>query len=71
VIVSVFGGLIGIVAGKFFTDGIAMLTRNPAAITPATAMTAVIFAAGTGLVFGMYPAIEASRLNPIDALRVE
>jgi putative ABC transport system permease protein len=71
VIVSVFGGLLGIIAGKFFTDGISLLTRNPAAITPATAMTAVIFAAGTGLLFGMYPAIRASRLNPIEALRVE
>ncbi|MGZ5473431.1 MAG: ABC transporter permease [Thermoanaerobaculia bacterium] len=71
VIVSVFGGLIGIIAGKFFTDGISALTRNPAAITPATAMTAVIFAAGTGLLFGMYPAIRASRLNPIEALRTE
>lgn len=71
VIVSVFGGFLGIIAGKFFTDGISLLTRNPAAITPATAMTAVIFAAGTGLLFGMYPAIRASRLNPIEALRVE
>lgn len=71
VIVSVFGGMIGIIAGKFFTDGISALTRNPAAITPATAMTAVIFAAGTGLLFGMYPAIRASRLNPIEALRTE
>ncbi len=71
VIVSVLGGFLGIFAGKFFTDGISLLTRNPAAITPATAMTAVIFAAGTGLLFGMYPAVRASRLNPIEALRVE
>lgn len=71
VLVSVFGGLLGIVAGKFFTQGIAALTRNPAAITPGTAMTALIFATGTGLIFGMYPAIRASRLNPIEALRTE
>jgi ABC-type antimicrobial peptide transport system permease subunit len=71
VIVSVLGGFLGIFAGKFFTQGIAMLTRNPAAITPSTAMTALIFATGTGLVFGMYPAIRASRLNPIEALRTE
>ena len=71
VIVSVFGGFLGVIAGKFFTQGIAALTKNPAAITPSTAMTAVIFAAGTGLLFGMYPAIRASRLNPIEALRTE
>ena len=71
VIVSVLGGFLGIFAGKFFTQGIAMLTRNPAAITPSTAMTALIFATGTGLLFGMYPAIRASRLNPIEALRTE
>jgi putative ABC transport system permease protein len=71
VIVSVLGGFLGIIAGKFFTDGISMLTRNPAVVTPGTAMTAVIFAAGTGLLFGMYPAIRASRLNPIEASRTE
>jgi putative ABC transport system permease protein len=71
VLVSVLGGFLGIFAGKFFTQGIAALTHNPAAITPATAMTALIFATGTGLFFGMYPAIRASRLNPIEALRTE
>jgi putative ABC transport system permease protein len=71
VLVSVFGGFLGIFAGKFFTQGISMLTRNPAAITPAVVMNALIFAVGTGLVFGMYPAIRASRLNPIEALRTE
>jgi putative ABC transport system permease protein len=71
VLVSVFGGFLGIFAGKFFTQGISMLTRNPAAITPGVVMNALIFAVGTGLLFGMYPAIRASRLNPIEALRTE
>ncbi|HEX7828729.1 MAG TPA: ABC transporter permease [Thermoanaerobaculia bacterium] len=71
VIVSIFGGFLGIFVGKFFTQGISMLTRNPAIITPGTIINALIFAAGTGLVFGMYPAIRASRLNPIEALRTE
>lgn len=71
VLVSVFGGLLGIFAGKFFTAGISALTRNPAIITPGTIVNALIFAAGTGLFFGMYPAIRASRLNPIEALRTE
>jgi putative ABC transport system permease protein len=71
VLVSVFGGILGIFAGKFFTAGISALTKNPAIITPSVVMNALIFAAGTGLVFGMYPAIRASRLNPIEALRTE
>jgi putative ABC transport system permease protein len=71
VLVSVFGGVLGLVVGHFFTQGISALTRNPAHMTPTTAMQALIFAAGTGLVFGMYPALRASRLNPIEALRTE
>jgi putative ABC transport system permease protein len=71
VLVSVFGGLLGIVAGKFFTQGISALTRNPAVITPGVVVNALVFAVGTGIVFGMYPAIRASRLNPIEALRTE
>jgi putative ABC transport system permease protein len=71
VLVSVFGGFLGIFAGKFFTAGIAALTGEPATITAGVVMNALIFAAGTGLLFGMYPAIRASRLNPIEALRTE
>ena len=71
ILVSVFGGLIGLFVGKLFTDGIAALTRDPAIITADTIVKALIFAAGTGLIFGMYPAIRASRLNPIEALRTE
>jgi putative ABC transport system permease protein len=43
----------------------------PTVITPGVVMNALIFAAGTGLIFGMYPAFRASRLNPIEALRTE
>lgn len=71
VLVSLVGGFLGLFVGKLFTDGIAALTRDPAMITPDTMIKALIFAAGTGLVFGMYPAIRASRLNPIEALRAE
>ena len=71
VLVSIFGGFIGLFVGKFFCDGISMLTRNAAVMTPDVVVKALIFAAGTGLVFGMYPAVRASRLNPIEALRTE
>jgi putative ABC transport system permease protein len=71
ILVSIFGGFLGLFVGKLFTDGIAALTRDPAIITPDTIVKALVFAAGTGLIFGMYPAIRASRLNPIEALRTE
>jgi putative ABC transport system permease protein len=71
ILVSIFGGIIGIFVGKFFCDGISMLTRNAAVMTPDVIVKALIFAAGTGLIFGMYPAFRASRLNPIEALRTE
>jgi putative ABC transport system permease protein len=71
VLVSVLGGFIGIFAGKLFTQAIGALLRMPTAITPGVIINALVFAAGTGLIFGMYPAIRASRLNPIEALRTE
>jgi putative ABC transport system permease protein len=71
VLVSVFGGFLGIFAGKLFTQGIGVLLDMPTAITPGTIINALVFAAGTGLIFGIYPAVRASRLNPIEALRVE
>jgi putative ABC transport system permease protein len=71
VLVSIFGGFLGLFVGRLFTDAISALTRNPAIITTDTIVKALVFAAGTGFIFGMYPAIRASRLNPIEALRAE
>jgi putative ABC transport system permease protein len=71
VLVSIFGGFIGLFVGRLFTQGITSLIKQPAIVTPSTLINAMIFAAGTGLIFGMYPAIRASRLNPIEALRTE
>lgn len=70
-LVATLGGFLGLFVGKLFTEGISALTENPAVITPDVMVKALIFAAGTGLVFGIYPAIRASRLNPINALRAE
>lgn len=71
VLVSVLGGFLGIFAGKAFCSAMGLLLRAAPVITPDTIVKALIFAAGTGLFFGMYPAIRASRLNPIEALRTE
>ncbi len=71
VLVSLFGGLIGLFVGRLFTQAITSLINQPTIIVMSTLVNAMIFAAGTGLVFGMYPAIRASRLDPIVALRTE
>ena len=71
ILVSLLGGFLGLFVGQLFCKGISMLTRNPAIVTASTAMYAMIFAAGTGLLFGVYPAIRAARLSPIEALRTE
>jgi len=67
----VFGGFVGLFVGQAFCAGIGVLLRAAPVMSTDTAIKALIFAAGTGLVFGMYPAIRASRLNPIEALRTE
>jgi ABC-type antimicrobial peptide transport system permease subunit len=71
ILVSVFGGVIGLFVGQAFCAGIGLLLRATPTMSPDTALKALVFAAGTGLVFGMYPAIRASRLNAIEALRTE
>jgi putative ABC transport system permease protein len=71
ILVSVFGGVIGLFVGQAFCAGIGLLLRATPTMSPDTAVKALVFAAGTGLVFGMYPAIRASRLNAIEALRTE
>jgi putative ABC transport system permease protein len=71
VLVSIFGGFMGLFVGRLFTVAITSLIRQPAIITPDVLVKAMLFSAGTGLIFGMYPAIRASRLNPIEALRTE
>ena len=68
---SLFGGFLGLFIGRLFTQAITSLINQPTVITMSTLVYAMVFAAGTGLLFGMYPAIRASRLDPIVALRTE
>ncbi len=72
VLLSMFGGLIGILLGFLVSQGVSRFTELQAAAPPAWAIgLSVAFSAGVGVFFGMYPAVKAARLNPIDALRWE
>jgi putative ABC transport system permease protein len=75
VILTLLGGIIGILAGFGLAYGIAFAVRNMTTLTPVlslqTVLIAVVFASAVGLFFGIYPARKAAGLDPIDALRYE
>lgn len=68
---SLLGGLIGIVAGSVVAGAIATFAGWPILISAASVLIAVCFSAAVGIFFGYYPALRASRLDPITALRFE
>jgi len=69
---SVLGGLIGIAIGAAGSQAVASFQPDlPVNLTWATVLLATGFSAAIGLFFGMYPAVQASALNPIEALRYE
>jgi len=63
------GGLLGIVLGFSLAAVISTFAGWPVAWSLNAVVVAVLFCTATGLVFGIYPAIKASRLDPITALQ--
>jgi putative ABC transport system permease protein len=68
---SLAGGIVGVIAGWGVAYIIARLGILTTLVTPDIVILAVSVSVGIGLFFGFYPAWNASRLNPIDALRSE
>jgi putative ABC transport system permease protein len=71
VTLSLLGGLIGIALGIAAALGIAEFADWRIHIAPQSVLLAGGFAAAIGIVFGLYPARKAARLNPVEALRYE
>ncbi len=73
------GGALGVVLGLFAGEGMAMLAVNivkivpewPSVISTEWILISVSFSAVIGISFGLYPAIKASALSPIEALRAD
>jgi putative ABC transport system permease protein len=71
VVLSSFGGLIGIVLAVVATYALAALMNMPLVLNPGIMLLAFLFSAAVGVVFGYFPARKAAHQNPIDALRYE
>ena len=68
---SLFGGLVGTGLGFVLAMVIAAVSPLPAAIEPWSIVLGISMTAVVGLFFGLYPAMRAARLDPIEALRRE
>ena len=71
VVLSIFGGIVGTIFGALIAIGISRLTPIPASIQLWSVVLGISITALVGLFFGLYPAMQAARLDPIEALRRE
>lgn len=70
-VLTCLGGLIGVASGIGLAQMLSSVMGTPVAISIPACIVAVAFSMVIGIVFGMVPAVKASKLNPIEALRRE
>ena len=68
---SIAGGLLGILIGMGVSWVMAWKLGWPMLISPGSVAVSVAFAGAVGMLFGYYPAHKAASLDPIEALRYE
>ncbi len=68
---SAVGGGIGILIGILFALVLDQVTPLPAAVELWAVVTGLAVASGVGIIFGLFPAVKAARLDPIESLRYE
>jgi putative ABC transport system permease protein len=70
-LLTTVGGLVGIVLGFALALGISSYAGWPTAVSLRAIAAALVLASATGIGFGLYPAIQAARSSPVEALRRE
>jgi putative ABC transport system permease protein len=71
VLLSLGGGIVGVLLGVIIAKVISTFSPMPTLVRPATVIAGLSIAVVTGVVAGFIPAVRASKLPPIDALRYE
>ena len=70
-VMAAIGGAIGVFAAAVFTTLIGNFTPLPVSLPIRWVVLALVVATGIGVIFGVYPAYKAGKLDPIEALRFE
>jgi putative ABC transport system permease protein len=68
-VLSTLGGLVGILLGFTIARIVSAATSMPSSVEPASIAVAVLVSASVGIFFGLYPANQAAKLDPIESLR--
>jgi putative ABC transport system permease protein len=71
VMLTSIGGALGIATGAGLAELVEILVHIPTAVPMWAVVLSMLAAGGVGLVFGIYPAYRASRLDPVEAMRRE
>jgi putative ABC transport system permease protein len=71
VMLSLMGGTLGILTGVGTAHLLTVINHWPTLVSPTSVIVAFVFSGAVGVFFGFYPARQAAKLDPIDALRYE
>jgi len=71
VTLALVGGVVGIIMGAIIAKAISAASPLPASVELWSVVVALLVSSSVGIFFGIFPAMKAARLNPIEALRYE
>jgi putative ABC transport system permease protein len=71
VIITTIGGILGVVFGLSILELVGKFLQMKAVASEQMVLTAILVSVGIGLIFGIFPAVRASNLDPVEALRYE